>query len=217
MLQLSVKDLMTKVVVFVNPETPLIEAVDILLRRNFTGLPVVDKENKVIGIITEQDLILKGSSIHLPTLMKLLEQFDIYSKDKESIRGDIKKILKMKVIDIMNPAPLTLLESASIEEAVTAFSEHHKVNPIPILDCEGRLAGILSRFDLIKLFGASRINLNESSNERVIDKNVEKFISDFESRFVMVSKYRTYYWLIFSLTFAILGFFIAFAIILDIR
>lgn len=205
---------MTTAVVSVNPETTLLDAVDLLLKKNFNGLPVVDNMGKLVGILTEYDLVIKGSSLHLPTFIKLFEQFQVYRKDQGPIKDEVKNILKMRVADVMNTEPITLAPEASIEEAASLFSQHHKVNPVPIVSSDGRLVGILSRFDLIKLLGAPSVSLSDNSDQRDLDKNINKFVSDFGRQFVFVSKFRVSHWFIYSLIFAFLGFFIAFAIIL---
>ncbi len=209
----SVTELMTKDVISVTPETPLLSAVDLILKNTFGGLPVVNDEGKVVGILTDYDLTIKGSSLHLPTFLKLLQEFPIYKKDTGLVRDDIKKILELKVVDVMNLKPLLLHENTPIEEAVKTFSEHPHINPIPIVDEKNVLVGILSRYDLVKLFGTPSIDYKDT---RAIDKNVNRFLGDFEHRFVLVSKFRTRYWLIASLFFAIVGFIIAFALMLRI-
>lgn len=213
----TIKDLMTKEVVSVRPDTPLIKAVDIIIQKDFSGLPVINKGNKLIGIVTDYDLVLKGTSIHLPTFLTLLKEFQIYKKDATLIKTDIKKILDMKVGDIMNKDPLTLFDDSSINDAINAFGQHHRVNPIPIIDRDHKLVGIISRLDMLKLYGAPSVNFERHSSQRDIDQNINRFLSDFEKKFLWVSKTRTHYWLIFSLLFAIIGFIIAFAIILRIE
>lgn len=213
----SIQDLMTAPVVSVTPETPLLRAVEILLKNDFSGLPVITREGKLVGIVTDYDFLLKGSSIHLPTFLELLKEFEIYKKDTALIKNDIQKILETKVKDVMNDDPLTLLDNVSINEAINAFSEHHRVNPIPIIDQNRKLVGIISRSDMLKLYGAPSVELPQKPTPRELDKNISRFLSDFERRFVLVSKTRTYYWLIFSFVFLLIGFLIAFAIILRIE
>jgi len=208
---------MTKKIISINPDAFLVEAVELLLKHNFNGLPVIDVGGKLVGIITEYDLIIKGSTIHLPTFIKLLQQFEIYKKDKANVSEDIKKILKMTVRDAMNLEPLTIPESAPLEEATKLFSEHHRVNPLLVVDNSGLLVGILSRYDIIKLLGIGPARMHNVANERELDKSVNQFLSGFEKQFVLVSKFRTHYWFIASILFAIVGFFIAFAIILRIE
>ncbi len=212
----SVKELMTTGVLTVTPQTPLIEAIDILLKKGFNGLPVADKDGRLVGILTEYDLTIRGSSIYLPTFLKLLKEFKVYKKDKGLIREDFKKITAMKVGDIMNSDPLTLPPDTSIENLVKTFAEHHRVNPIPIVDNDKRMLGIISRSDLIKLFGIAPKHC-EASDSRALDSGINKFLGDFEKEFVFVTKFRTRYWLIFSLIFLIVGFSIAMLLILRFR
>lgn len=146
----SVKDVMTKEVVSVRPNTPLQEAAEVLARHGFDGVPVVDQDNKLIGILTEYDLISKGSAIHLPTFQKVIQNLGIYSKDKSQFNKDFEELASLKVKDVMNNDPLTLSEDATYEEAVSAFRDHHRVNPIPVIDKERRVVGVISRYDILK-------------------------------------------------------------------
>ena len=146
----TVKDIMTFEVVSVRPEIPLQEAADILARRGFDGVPVVDEENKLVGILTEYDLISKGSAVHLPTFQKIIQNLGVYAKDKDRFNKDFETLSSLKVKDVMNSDPLTLSEDTTYEEAVTAFRDHHRVNPIPIIDKNREVVGVVSRFDVLK-------------------------------------------------------------------
>lgn len=215
----TVADFMATNVVFVSPDALLLEAAQTMSKNSFTGLPVVDVSNKVIGILTEYDLLTKGTSIHLPTFLKLINQFDVYRKDQSLIQDDIKKILSLKVSDVMNKEPLVLQSSVSIEDAAKTFAEHHKVNPIPIVDEGGRLAGILSRSDIIKFYaGVSPQHAAHAKGApQGTDRAVSDFLSDFEKNFISVSRYRTKYWLLISLGFLIVGIIAATIFILQIN
>lgn len=206
---------MTKKVITVKLDTPLIEAVNILLKNGFNGLPVVE-DGILVGIVTEYDMIIKGSSIHLPTFLRLFEGLEIYKKDP-LIKDELKKVFNTKVRDVINNDPLTLFEFSSVFEVVDTFTKHHKVNPIPIVDQNKKLLGIISRSDMLRFLGDASLNFRESLNQEEVDKNIDKFLSNFDKKFVLVSKFRTHFWFIASILFAILGFVIAFAIILRIN
>jgi len=212
---ITVKTLMTPNPVTVTPETSLVEAANILSKYHFNGLPVVGRDNVLVGIMTDNDLLTKGSAIHLPTFLKLMESFQVYKNDASGISGDVKKILAMRVKDIMNPDPLVLRDDATLQEALRAFAEHHRVNPIPIVDEQKRLKGVLSRHDIIKMFGSPSAVPRPGAADRSLDTDVNMFLSDFEKQFLFVSKTRTRYWLFFSILFAIVGFIIAFALIVQ--
>jgi CBS domain-containing protein len=206
-------EIMTRNVVAVEPETPLIEAVNILLKNGYNGLPVI-AGGLLVGIITEYDMVTKGSAVHIPTLIKMLGGLD--QKYAGELKEQLKGILAMKVGDVMNSEPLTLGEDADILKVVDTFSQHHKVNPIPILDKDNKLVGIISRSDMLKFLGDSRLTLNNTS-EQEIEKNIDRFVNNFQNKFVLVRKSRTRLWLLASILFALAGFLIAWFMILRVN
>lgn len=215
----KVEDFMVKNVVAVSPDTPLMEAANTMFQGGFTGVPVVDHERKVIGILTEYDLLTKGSAIHLPTFLKLMQEFDVYKKDQSLIAGDLKKILELRVQDVMNDDPLVLRPWASVEDAARTFGEHHKVNPIPVVDQEGKLVGLLSRFDIVKFYGHAEphVPTNIKGAPYAADRAIKDYMSDFEKNFIAVSRYRTKYWFLISAAFLIVGVILATIFILQVN
>lgn len=147
----SVEDIMTKEIVSVSVDTPLMEAARTLAAHNFDGMPVVDQDNKLLGILTEYDLISKEPAIHLPTLQIILQDIKVYNKDKSAFKETFEKMMSLRVSDVMNPDPLTLNETATFEEVVTAFRDHHRVNPIPVVNKKREVVGVVSRYDILKL------------------------------------------------------------------
>ncbi|OGF69029.1 hypothetical protein A3H65_01830 [Candidatus Giovannonibacteria bacterium RIFCSPLOWO2_02_FULL_45_14] len=150
MADIFIKDVMVKNVISVGPETALIKAAQIIMEHGFDGVPVVDKENKLVGILTEYDLIEKSSSIHLPTFQKVLENLKVFKQDSSEFQKEVKEVTALKVQDVMNDDPLTLTPETSFEEMVKTFREHHRVNPIPVIDKDRKVIGVVSRFDVLK-------------------------------------------------------------------
>lgn len=142
---------MTTDVVSVVPETPVLEAHRTLAEHRFDGVPVVDRSNRLVGILTEYDLIAKGSAIHIPTFQKILSEISVYKKDRGEFTATADEITRLTVRDVMNPEPLTLHQNAPLNEVVIAFRDHHRVNPIPVIDDERRVVGVVSRYDVLKL------------------------------------------------------------------
>lgn len=220
MQKLFVKDIMTPKPISIGPNDPVVYAAKMLARHNFNGLPVTNERGEVTGVITEYDLLSHGDAMHLPTIINMLGNIDVYKKDTGIVKDDVKKLLALKVRDIMNLEPLLINQDAPIELLAQMFAEHHRVNPIPVIDNDRKLVGIVSRFDLVKFFAGGKYT-NDLDGKHGgggdIDKEVENFVGDLQRQFVLVSKSRTRFWLIASILFAIVGFFIAFAIILRIR
>lgn len=155
----TIQNIMITNVVSVHPETSLLEASALITQHNFSGMPVVDDNNVIQGVITEYDLIIKGASLHLPTLQKILKELPVFGKDRDYFNKEIEDLQKLKVKDVMNPEPLTLPKNASFEEVVITFRDHHGVNPIPVINKGNKVVGIVSRFDVLKLFDISKFNL----------------------------------------------------------
>lgn len=141
---------MTKKVVSVSPEMPLFEAAKIIAKHGFDGVPVMDRQGKLIGVLTEYDLVSKGSAVHLPTFQFLLRNLKIFQKDRSRFEKEVEPVASLKVQDVMNSDPLTLPEQATFEEVVNAFRDHHRVNPIPVIDREKHVVGVVSRYDVLR-------------------------------------------------------------------
>ena len=137
-----------------SPDMPLLMASQKMLRNEFTGLPVVDAKKKVVGIVTEYDLLTKGTAIHLPTFIKLFSDYPLSRTAESLMKGKLKDLLSFSVKDVMNTDPIVLKESATISEVVKIFGKHHRVNPIPIVNAVGVLVGIVSRYDIIKFYAS---------------------------------------------------------------
>jgi CBS domain-containing protein len=211
----TLSDIMVRNVITVHPDTPVVEAISILVKNQFSGLPVVDKKNVLVGIVNDYNFIVGSSSLHLPTLLQLFDRLKTYKKDHSVLKNELREILALTVFDVMNNNPIVLKIDDSIEKASQIFSQHHTVNPIPVVDEFNRVVGVVSRSDLLKFFGNSGIDIRGESEEE-IERNISKFIHNFDKKFVVVSKNRTRLWLMASIFFGIVGFAIAWMIILRI-
>lgn len=147
-----VKDFMMPDVVAVRPQDRTVDVAKILFVNGFAGVPVVDDNGKLIGIITEYDFISKGSPIYFSPLGRILEELTLFREDDKEIEKKVKEIISSKAEDIMNKEPLTLLADNTLKEAAELFVRHHRVNPVPVIDGYGKLVGIVSRYDLIKIY-----------------------------------------------------------------
>lgn len=212
-----VRDLMTRHVVGVRPEQSLIEAAQILFDHNFDGLPVTDDSGRLVGIITQYDLISKGANIHLPTFIQLMKNLPLYKKDKAMIKPGLENIVSLKISDVMNTDPITIGPDQPVDEASAMFTQHHRVNPIPVINSSRQLVGIISRYDIIRLYTGTMAAAASISKESSIDKRVDMFVNQFEKNFVIVSQFRTKWWLLASMLFAVVGFIVAFLLITRIQ
>ncbi|MEW6610259.1 MAG: CBS domain-containing protein [Patescibacteria group bacterium] len=147
---MDIKTIMTKEVISCHPETTVAEIARLLFDHNLTGMPVVDYHNKVVGIVTEYDLMSKHMGVHIPTYMKLLESLG-RNEVGTRIRDELEAILRTTAKEIMTDKAVTVRPESIVENAALIFSEQ-RINPLPVVDKSGQLVGIVSRADIVKLF-----------------------------------------------------------------
>jgi len=152
---MHVRDVMTSNVISVTTETPVSTVAELLFDKNLTGTPVVDENKHVVGMITEYDLLSRQEHIHIPSYMKLLSQFKV-AGDKRMIKTEIDKILSLRAADVMTKPVVTISPDTEVSEAARIFSDE-RINPLPVVDPNGQLMGIISRADIVKLFKSFHI------------------------------------------------------------
>lgn len=146
---MTVQEIMTKKVISVSPDTSVSAVAELLFDGNLTGVPVVDSENYVIGIVTEYDLVSKHEHFHIPTYTKIIGQLQTSKKDSHT-QAHLANVQSLTVGDIMTHDVVTLREFDDVSKAASIFSTQ-RINPLPVLDGNRKLIGIVSRADLVKL------------------------------------------------------------------
>ncbi len=139
--RIEVKDVMRKDLPTVESEAPLSAVVEHMIFKGLGGMVVTDAGDKVLGVITESDLI----QVFLPELMSTLGESDQRSDDlvhQESI-GE-----RYKVKDFMTRIVMCVSEDTPITEVATSMI-NKKVNRVPVVR-EGKLVGIASLNDIIR-------------------------------------------------------------------
>lgn len=145
---MKVKDIMTKEVITLKPEMAIKEVAQTLYKNGITGAPVIDEKGKIIGIITEYDLIHKESKVHLPSYIRILDSI-LYLENPEHTEEDLVKILALEASEIMTREVVTISPESSVEDLATLIKERH-INPVPVVRNE-KLVGIVSRADIVKI------------------------------------------------------------------
>jgi CBS domain-containing membrane protein len=136
-------EIMTRDVVTVNPETPVAEVAAAMGRRGVSGLPVVDAENKVVGMISEKDFLLSMGVAEPRNFMSLVAGC---LKTKGCVALPIKKALAQ---DIMNSPAVTVPPEAPVR-TIAAELTGKGINRVAVTDPSGRLLGLVSRGDIVK-------------------------------------------------------------------
>lgn len=147
----SVDQVMTTSVITVTPETPISEVARILVDKGISGLPVVDPEGRVLGIVSEGDLLVREAG-H-------------WSDEKRRARGG--KADAQTAGEAMTAPALTIEPFRAIHAVAEIMITNH-VNRLPVVDADGRLLGIVSRADLVRAFVRTDAQLEETIRTEVI-------------------------------------------------
>ena len=141
-----VRDVMTRPVLSVQPETPLREVARILVEHRISGVPVVDATGRVLGVVSEGDLLMKGrdpDAVHHRPLARIFGE-------SEETRQLMAKAEARTAGDAMTAPAITIDASKPVNVAATMMVER-RVNRLPVTDGD-RLVGIVTRADVVKTF-----------------------------------------------------------------
>lgn len=141
---IKAKDIMTKEVISVDKKTPLKEISTIMEENFISGVPVVQSDNSVIGVISEKDFLFHLGIDKNSSFMSVISQC---LSNKGCL---ILPIQNKKAGDIMTSPPVTVKEHTSVAEIMGVFTEK-KINRVPVLNEDGELVGIVSRGDVMKV------------------------------------------------------------------
>jgi CBS domain-containing protein len=155
---MKVSDLMTKDVVSVKPETTLREAATLLVERRISGVPVVNDDDEVVGVLSEADILVKagGRSSRHRLLGWLLEP-DF---------GDEDKIRAETVGEAMSAPALTIAAHRPVHEAARLMVGE-SVNRLPVVE-DGKLIGIITRADVVRAFSRSDAEIAEEIRSDIL-------------------------------------------------
>ncbi|BCL36877.1 CBS domain-containing protein [Nostoc sp. MS1] len=148
-----VADVMSHNPVVVKPETPLQEAIKVLAERRISGLPVVDDDGKLLGIISETDLMWQETGVTPPAYFMFLDSV-IYLQNPTAYDRDLHKALGQTVGEVMSKNPVTITPDESVKQAAQLMHDR-KIHRLPVLDDAGQVIGILTRGDIIRAMAAS--------------------------------------------------------------
>lgn len=143
---LKAKDIMTEKVITVKNSATMEELARVLIENHISGVPVVDDQGKMIGVVTENDLISKNSRLHIPTVLRLFDAYIPFGTGK--MESEIKKMTATTVYEICSKDVITVDQEASVEYIATVMTEK-KIHTLPVTR-EGKLVGIIGRKDLIR-------------------------------------------------------------------
>lgn len=144
---LKVKDIMTKELITVSPDTEIVRATKLLLENRINGIPVTDETGKLVGILCQSDLIAQQKKLPIPSFFTFLDGLIALTSMKQ-IEKQVQKIAAITVAQAMTPNPVTVQPETDIEK-VAALMVDKNFHTIPVVD-EGELVGIVGKEDILK-------------------------------------------------------------------
>jgi CBS domain-containing protein len=124
-------------------------AIDLLAKSDLGAVPVIDADRKVVGIVSESDLILadEESDLHLPHYFEIMGGV-VFIGSMKGFEKRLEKAFATKVSELMTADPIVVHTYEAADRVAKKIAEHHH-NHLPVVDEDGRLAGMVTRADAL--------------------------------------------------------------------
>ena len=148
---MKISDIMTKNVLLVKENTPILEIAELVSRERIHAVPVVDDAEVVVGLITESDFFIKDPAhlVYIPTFVDFMKAGKI-KEEQHDANGPMKAFVNAKAKDIMTAPCITINEETDAQEFIKIVKEKG-FNSLPVVDFSGKLVGIVTVSDVLKL------------------------------------------------------------------
>jgi CBS domain-containing protein len=147
------RDIMTTPAITVKPDLGVKELVTLFTERHIGGAPVVDDDGRLVGIVTEGDLMAMDADIALPHYFEIFDSI-IYLESEKKFRERVEKAAAANVEQLMTDGDKvkTIGPDEPARAAATLMSKH-RFDRVPVVDDDGKVVGIVTRHDIMKILG----------------------------------------------------------------
>lgn len=145
---MRIADIMTASIVRLRPETKVREALRVMLEHHVDGAPVVNHQNRLVGILTFADLLRYGRRQHPQAVDFFLFAMVINDEDA-AVRQRFDQILNQPVQQICTPEVVVCGPDDDVAD-VAGLMVDHRIHRVPVVSAHGTLIGIVSRGDLVR-------------------------------------------------------------------
>lgn len=147
---MQVSELMSSPAITVSPTTQIREVARIMRENVISGVPVVDDAGKLLGVITEMELIARNAPVHEPTYLAVLSALiPVNLEEYRQYKEQLRQALATNALELMRDEVETISPDASIEEALESML-NPEVTMLPVVEDE-RVIGVVTRTDLVRL------------------------------------------------------------------
>lgn len=143
--------IMSNEVISATLENSVGDVIEIFAANNISGLPIVDKNERVIGMISERDILDYSNRLHVIPLIASSGWISPYTNVVEiaAYEKGFKSLLTASVLQVMNTNVTTIHKQTPVDD-ITKLMVKKEVNRIPVVDDNERLCGIITRSDVIQ-------------------------------------------------------------------
>lgn len=147
-----VSEIMTTEVVSVTPDTTVEDTLALLSRHHISGVPVVDDDGHLVGLLDDSDLLVGEARLHGPTTVELLGAWIPIPGERRRYEEEVRRALAATAGEAMDPEPVSVGREATVEDVATLIV-HRDVSRVPVVDDDNRLLGVVTRGDLVGAMG----------------------------------------------------------------
>jgi CBS domain-containing protein len=142
-------EIMDSSVPSVSPDADARSAIELLAKTDKGAIPVVDDDRRVVGIVSESDLVLSDeeADLHLPHYLNIMGGI-VFVGSMKGFEERLDKAFATKVSELMSAEPVTVNDYAGVETVARRIAEKHH-NHLPVVDGDGRLLGLVTRADAL--------------------------------------------------------------------
>jgi CBS domain-containing protein len=144
----TVANWMNRELLTVTPSTPISDAVKLLVDRHIGGLPVIDDAGKLVGVISESDLMWREQGVEQPPYMLFLGGI-IYFQNPLTYDRDLHKALGQTVGEVMTPHAISITADTTLPEAAKIMHDK-KLHRLPVVDEHQHPIGIITEGDIVR-------------------------------------------------------------------
>ena len=144
----TVADVMTPNPISVTPDTVLKDAIQLMADNHIGGLPVINADSDLVGILSESDLMWQTTGVDVPAYIMLLDSV-IYLKNPAQYNQELHKALGQSAKDVMTDRVVTIAPDKSLRDAAHLMHDK-KVRRLPVVDSQKQVVGILTRGDIVR-------------------------------------------------------------------
>jgi CBS domain-containing protein len=133
----------------VSPDADARNAIELLAKTDKGAIPVVDEERRVVGIVSESDLIISDeeAELHLPHYFEIMGGV-VFVGSMKGFEDRLHKAFATKVSELMSADPVVVLTQDDAATVARIIAEKHH-NHLPVVDADGRFAGLVTRADAL--------------------------------------------------------------------